>query len=210
MLSEKSDGKMAKAGLIKKPRQKKCKHCKERFIKTRPIQPACGYECEVALAVKSAQRKQLKREREAAKKERAYKAETRAMKQAANEASPKWWAARLKKVCHLYIRTRDAMLGCISCGTMESKKWDAGHYIPSHRGAKHRYSELNINKQCCACNDGNKLSGNLTLYRIGLVKKIGAEAVEEIERTAHDIKRWTIPEMQELERYYKNKLELLK
>ena len=40
---------------------------------------------------------------------------------------------------------------------------------------------MNCHKQCSACNDGNKLSGNIHEYRKGLIKKIGTEKVEWLE-----------------------------
>lgn len=184
-------------------KQRKCKECREKYTPVRPMQVGCGYDCDLALALKAAVKARIKRERD-------YDRETNRRKKAIREAKPAWWEAKLKLVCHLYIRTRDALDPCPSCGCTETAQWDAGHFIPSHRGSALRYDERNIHKQCCVCNDGSKGSGNLTQYRIGLVKKIGVEQVEELERIGHTIKRWTIPELQELIIYYKAKLRELK
>ena len=206
MLNPEQDGKMAKAGLIKKQKQRKCTICKGLYAPTRPLQTGCGYECDLIIAIKAATKAKEKRERDEKKKVVEYNRETVRMKKAHREGDKKWQAKKTKTLCHQFIRMRDAADGCISCGTKEAKKYDAGHYIPSHRGGLVRYSELNIHKQCSACNDGNKLSGNLTLYRIQLQKKIGTQALENLELTGHQVKRWTIEELVELQVYYKKKI----
>lgn len=177
----------------------KCKNkaCGKKYERTHGgIETWCSVDCGMSI---------LKE-----KREKAYKAETAKMRRNMNDKDPKWHAKRTKKMCHLFIRTRDAGKGCKSCRTKESKQWDAGHYIPSHRGSALRYDERNIHLQCCTCNDGSKLSGNLTMYRIALVSDHGEEYVQELERIGHTKKTWTIPELIEVHDYYKAKLKELK
>jgi len=172
----------------------KCRHCKAPYTRTHNgIETWCSVECGYQLARK--------------KQSQAYKAETRVMRKAANEKSVKWLAAKAKTVCHLFIRTRDAGKGCRSCGTKTAKQYHAGHFISSHRGAALRYDERNIFLQCAACNDGNKLSGNLLMYRAALARDYGEDYVQELERIGHEKKTWKIPDLQEVIEYYKAKLK---
>jgi len=53
------------------------------------------------------------------------------------------------------------------------------------------------------------MSGNITLYRINLIKKIGIERVEWLEGP-HPPAKWTIEELQGIISTYKQKLKLLK
>ena len=125
------------------------------------------------------------------------------MKKESKEKDIKHWAKKAKLTFNAWIRERDAFLPCISCGVTETNQWDAGHYMPSHTNAALRFDERNVNKQCCRCNNGSLLSGNLTNYRIGLVNKIGEDAVIELE-TNKTIKRWTIEELKNICQQYKS------
>ena len=70
-----------------------------------------------------------------------------------------------------------------------------------------RFCELNVHKQCSACN--NHKSGNIVEYRINLVKKIGVEQVEWLEGS-HEPKKYTIEQIKSIQTEYKNKLRELK
>lgn len=96
------------------------------------------------------------------------------------------------RVFSKFIRARDAdwrgNCRCISCGVI--KNWkdgiDAGHFISKGSDSALKYNEMNVNAQCSEyCN--RRMSGNLILYRIGLVRKIGEENVIKLEQ-AHFFK----------------------
>jgi hypothetical protein len=57
-----------------------------------------------------------------------------------------------------------------------------------------------VHKQCSACN--NNLSGNLTEYRIHLIKKIGFAKVEELENNK-EITRLDCEQLKAIEDDYK-------
>ena len=83
-----------------------------------------------------------------------------------------------------YIRVRDKNKQCISCGclpgdTVQGGKFDAGHYRSRGSASHLRYHLLNCHSQCVKCN--RYLSGNVVEYRKGLIARIGAERVEQIE-----------------------------
>jgi len=83
-----------------------------------------------------------------------------------------------------YIRVRDKNKQCISCGclpgdTVQGGKFDAGHYRSRGSASHLRYHLFNCHSQCVKCN--RYLSGNVVEYRKGLIARIGAERVEQIE-----------------------------
>ena len=106
-----------------------------------------------------------------------------------------------QKVFNAYIRKRDEGETCISCGSNSANQ--AGHYFPVKGFSSLRYNELNVNLQCASCNMYKY--GNQAMYRIGLVRKIGEEAVKNLEREAVNdrVKKWTRPELYEIINKYK-------
>lgn len=170
---------------------KKCKVCKNTFIPYASLQKTCGVKCWIALD-----------------KANTEKAEKKQWKERKDAARPlKWWAKKAKLACHTYIRERDKNEPCISCSRYHSGQYHAGHFMPSGVNAALRFDEANIHKQCAPCNLFK--SGNLTLYRINLVKKIGAEEVERLE-TYNITKKYSKEDLDEITVYYKDKLRLLK
>ncbi|EHQ8953007.1 recombination protein NinG, partial [Escherichia coli] len=104
-------------------------------------------------------------------------------------------------------RERDRDLPCISCGTLTSAQWDAGHYRTTAAAPQLRFDERNIHKQCVVCNQHK--SGNLVPYRVELINRIGQEAVDEIESN-HNRHRWTIEECKAIKAEYQQKLKDLR
>ncbi|HCL6777363.1 TPA: recombination protein NinG [Escherichia coli] len=99
------------------------------------------------------------------------------------------------------------VLPCISCGTLTSAQWDAGHYRTTAAAPQLRFNERNIHKQCVVCNQHK--SGNLVPYRVELISRIGQEAVDEIESN-HNRHRWTIEECKAIKAEYQQKLKDLR
>jgi len=85
-----------------------------------------------------------------------------------------------------FIRMRDSdkdgYCHCISCGVRRHYKdfMDAGHFIPKSTGEYFYFNEDNIHAQCRDCN-GFK-GGKRVEYRKELIKKIGKDKVEELEK----------------------------
>jgi len=83
-----------------------------------------------------------------------------------------------------YVRLRDAGKGCISCGadcgaTATGGSGDAGHFRSRGSAPHLRFDERNCHLQCKKCN--RYLSGNVAAYRVGLINRIGVNAVEALE-----------------------------
>tara|TARA_Y100000782_G_scaffold86140_1_gene93531 strand:+ start:96 stop:662 length:567 start_codon:yes stop_codon:yes gene_type:complete len=105
-----------------------------------------------------------------------------------------------------YIRLRDAKEPCISCGRFHTGQYHAGHYLTVGAKPELRFEEDNCHKQCAPCN--NHLSGNLVLYRVNLINKIGLERVEWLEGP-HELPNWTIEQIQEIKKHYRRKWQEL-
>ena len=106
-----------------------------------------------------------------------------------------------QQVFNKYVRTRDQGMVCISCGKDNANQ--AGHYFPVKGFSALRFHEWNVNIQCAGCN--MYLHGNMGLYRVGLVNKIGEPAVKELESIAigNRIKKWDRTELEDLINKYK-------
>ncbi|WP_095093864.1 recombination protein NinG [Pseudomonas sp. Irchel 3A5] len=99
-----------------------------------------------------------------------------------------------------WVRERDALLPCISCGRHHQGKYDAGHYRTVGSNPALRFEPLNCHKQCVPCNQHK--SGNIVEYRINLVLRIGAEKVEWLEGP-HEPQKYTIDELKALTAHYR-------
>jgi len=101
-----------------------------------------------------------------------------------------------------WVRARDAALPCVSCGRHHQGKYDAGHYRTVGSNPALRFEPMNCHRQCSPCN--TRLSGNIVNYRIELVKRIGAEAVEWLEGP-HEAKKYTVDELKAMTADYRAK-----
>ncbi len=101
---------------------------------------------------------------------------------------------RAQNSVNRYVKLRDFGLACISCGRSEKEirrelggrpggAWHAGHFRSVASASQLRFNLLNINKQCAACNCGERLRGinGLSIrasYELNLAAKIGRNKVE--------------------------------
>jgi len=106
-----------------------------------------------------------------------------------------------------WVRLRDSDLPCVSCGRHHDGQYHAGHYRTVAANPAIRFEPLNTHKQCAPCN--NHKSGDIVNYRIELVKRIGAEAVEWLEGP-HEAKKYTIEQLKAMTAEYRAKTRELK
>jgi hypothetical protein len=181
----------------KLPAIRRCTECKEYYQPIRyglKVLRQCGKDCIKLFADKV--------------KSKEFDKETRAMKVAANDKDPGYWAKKCQNTFNEYIRLRDKDKPCISCWTTRLVKYDAGHYVPVGRSAALRFNEFNCHKQCsCYCN--TNLSGNLIAYRSALVEMYGEEKVLWLEGH-HEMPRYRIEDYKRIHEEYKLKIKLLK
>ena len=106
-----------------------------------------------------------------------------------------------------WIRARDAVLPCVSCGRHHEGQYHAGHYRTVGANPELRFEPLNAWKQCAPCN--NHLSGNLINYRISLLQRIGEEKVAWLEGP-HEANKYTVEELKAMTAEYRAKTRELK
>ncbi len=74
------------------------------------------------------------------------------------------WLREAQTGFNKFIRLRDINEPCISCGRYHEGQYHAGHYRTIGSNPELRFNELNVHKQCSACN--NHKSGNIVEYRL--------------------------------------------
>ncbi|XKM12681.1 recombination protein NinG [Orbaceae bacterium ac157xtp] len=148
----------------KPPKPKECAVCKNKFVPMRIGQLVCGYKCSTVY-MKSPDNKV--KEKVSRELNRLAKAELKKKKDSLKTRSERLKEAQI--VFNAYIRERDKNEPCISCGRYHTGQYHAGHYRSVGACPELRFCELNVHKQCSACN--NHKSGNILEYRINLVKK---------------------------------------
>ena len=116
------------------------------------------------------------------------------------------WLKEAQRAFNAWVRERDRLVPCISCGRHHEGQYHAGHYRPSKDWAL-RFEPDNCHKQCMPCN--THLSGNLTQYRKALIEKIGLERVEWLDGP-HEPAKWTIDDLKAIRDEYRQKLKSIK
>ena len=174
---------------------KKCRQCGEFFERNpKVITPYCSNLCELTAKAMS-NLKEIKKQK--AKKKREFKQNDK--KHLINVA---------RDTFNKYIRLRDKDEPCISCGYISdgknSRQWHAGHYRPAGQNTALRFDERNVHKQCEQCN--RRKSGNLVHYRENLIAKIGIVTVAILE-SEKSTKKWSVDELQEIIKTYKQKIK---
>ena len=174
-------------------KKKKCKSCGKLFTQFNSLAVVCSIDCAIQYAKDNKVQERTRRT--------LYKIAKEKIKKRSEYLSD------AQKAFNAFIRERDKNEPCISCMRHHQGLYHAGHYRSVGACPELRFCELNVHKQCSACN--NHKSGNILEYRINLVKKIGAEQVEWLEGK-HEPKKYSIDQIKEIKANYKNKLRELK
>lgn len=184
-------------------RLKTCKVCKSDFIPQKMGQRVCSPDCALSLAV-SVRGKAVKVARV---KERRADAVKRDKLKKRGE-----WMAEAQASFNAFIRERDRQAGhaCISSG--KPLDWtgnavDAGHYRSRGSAPHLRFDERNCHAQ--SKHDNRYLSGNVASYRLGLIERIGLEAVEALE-SDQTPRRHSIEDLREIKKTYAAKAKQLR
>lgn len=155
---------------MKQNKVAKCKVCRTEFIRYQSTKQVCSVPCAMEFAK---QRAEKKRQIEA----KEFREETKRLKERLKTKAD--WLREAQQAFNAYIRIRDKGQPCISCQRHHKGQYHAGHYRTTKAAPQLRFNTFNVFKQCQPCNA--HLSGNITEYRINLVKKIGAKKVDFIE-----------------------------
>ena len=185
------------------PKPRPCSHCAKPFTPTRPMQKVCGLDCAKSLAISA----RVKAEKVAQVKDRR---ETRAKRERLKTRGD--WIKEAQASFNAYIRARDAGMPCICCGRtgagqVHGGEWDAGHYRSRGSAPHLRFDERNVHAQLKQCN--RYASGNVAGYRVGLIERIGLEAVEALEADQAS-RGYTIADLQEIKKTYAARARELK
>ena len=183
------------------PRRKRCPSCRVMFAPARTSQAVCGeIECAIVHG-QSEKGRAIAGKALAEVGRRDIKVRKEKLKSRADHLKD------AQVAFNAWVRARDAELPCISCGRHHQGKYDAGHYRTVGSNPALRFEPLNCHRQCSPCN--TQLSGNIVNYRIELVRRIGAEAVEWLEGP-HEAKKYTVEELKAMTAEYRAKTRELK
>ena len=168
----------------------RCKNCKEKFEPIRFNHKYClKDECIRAFVAET--------------KEKMWKQTKVRMKNELKTTSD--WMKEAQKVFNQYIRLRDKHKPCVSCESKLGSKYDAGHYFSSGGHKAVTFDEDNVHGQCVACNQYKH--GNLLNYQIGIEKRIGADRLLQLHEKAHQVRKYSADELQEIIKTYKQKIK---
>lgn len=192
--------------LPSKPRKPKTcanEECRASFIPQRLGQKACSPACGLATKDVNADK---------ARKSLAQlgRAEIKVRKEALKSRGDCMRDAQ--KSFNEFIRVRDQLAGhaCISSGRpldWAGNAVDAGHYRSVGAAPHLRFDERNCHAQ--SKQDNRYLSGNAIDYRIGLIKRIGRDAVEQLEAD-QSVRKYTIEDLKAITAEYRAKTRELR
>lgn len=176
------------------PKPKQCSQCERQFWPRTSLHSVCSQRC----AMKKLKAKAVEEKEELKARKEAIKT----LPQLKREAQIEFNA---------YIRERDRQAGhhCISSGRVldwAANSVDAGHYRSVGAAPHLRFDERNCHAQCK--HDNQYRAGNVVDYRIGLIKRIGIEAVEALENDNRTHK-WTREQLNEIKSTYRAKRKAL-
>lgn len=189
----------------KQPKPKTCKNpdCRASFVPQRLGQAVCSPKC--ALATVEVQKAKEKKSLAQAGR-RDIKVRKEALKSRGDHMR------EAQQAFNEYIRTRDQAAGhfCISSGKpldWSGNAVDAGHYRSVGSAPHLRFDERNCHAQ--SKQDNRFLSGNAVDYRIGLIARIGQEAVDALE-SDQSVRKYTVDEIKAIKAEYRAKTKELK
>lgn len=186
-----------------KPKQRKCRcGCGESFTPRNTLQIAATVDC----AMKLARKQRESAERQLAKVAR--KADREAKEKLKTRSD---WMKEAQTAFNAFVRFRDRDQPCICCGQPLHSgevggQYDCGHYRSVGSAPHMRFDERNAHAQRKQCNRWG--SGRAVDYRIGLIARIGLEAVEDME-SDQSVRKWTIDELKAIRDEYRTRLREL-
>lgn len=188
---------------LKEVKQKTCKACGGKFRPSLSTQKVCSVKCALDLAPVNEQKA---RKAIADRERREINVRKERLKSRGDHLR------EAQQAFNQYIRLRDQVAGhaCISSGKpldWSGNQVDAGHYRSVGSAPHLRFDERNCHAQ--SKQDNRFLSGNAVDYRIGLLARIGLEAVEALE-TDQSVKKYTIEDLKAIKAKFKAKVKDLK
>lgn len=175
----------------------KCKECGNDFTQFKSTQKVCSPKCAIEFGKKQESKKKLKEVRKWQREEQEK------LKTVSD------YIQDFQRVFNTFIRERDVGKKCITCSTILGKvKYDAGHYYSAGGHPSIRFDERNVHGQCVNCNRDKH--GNLILYNQTILERISNEDLEELRRLSNTTRKYTIIELKDLIKEYRQKLKKVK
>ena len=189
----------------KLPKPKTCKNpaCGISFPPQRLGQKVCSPKCGLAI-------KDVNQEKARKSLAQVGRADIKVRKEALKSRGDHMREAQ--QAFNEFIRARDQAAGhhCISSGKpldWSGNAVDAGHYRSVGSAPHLRFDERNCHAQ--SKQDNRFLSGNAVDYRIGLIARIGQEAVDALE-SDQSVRKYTVEEIKAIKAEYRAKTRELK
>ncbi len=169
--------------MISAARSKTCRICSQPFSPFSSTQTACSVKCAIRVPI----------------------IERKATKAKLDSLRPRgYWLRQAQTAFNAWIRERDSLRPCISCNRDHDGAWDAGHYLSTGARPELRFDEENVHRQCVPCNQ--HLHGNLALFRIGLIARIGVLGVTRLEGP-HPALHLSVENLKEIRDIYRKKMK---
>lgn len=189
----------------KQPKPKTCKNpaCRASFVPQRLGQAVCSPKCGLAI-------KEVNQAKARKSLDQVGRADIKVRKEALKSRGDHMREAQ--QAFNEFIRARDQAAGhlCISSGKpldWSGNAVDAGHYRSVGSAPHLRFDERNCHAQ--SKQDNRFLSGNAVDYRIGLIARIGQEAVDALE-SDQSVRKYTVEEIKAIKAEYRAKTRELK
>lgn len=186
---------------MKKTKKKACraKGCKRKFKQLNSLHIACSINCAISIE---------KEKRE--KKKKSLRRENYRRKESLRPRSH--WVKKAQAAFNAYVRERDHGKPCISSGRemelgMYGGAVDCGHYRSTGSAPHLRFNLWNAHAQ--SVRDNRHLSGNLILYRVRLIRKIGIDKVEWLE-SYHEQRKFSAEYLKRIAVIFRRKTRMLK
>lgn len=188
-------------------REKTCPICSVKFTPLRPIQKVCSAPCAIQHAITQREKKRAQAERIQGLADRKV---IKLRKDAIKTRSE--WMKEAQVAFNRFIRERDQGKPCICCGRQLASgdvggEFDCGHYRSVGSAPHLRFDERNAHGQRKQCNRWG--AGRAVDYRLGLIARLGADVVAELEAD-NEPRKHSIEELKQIISTYKLKLKELK
>ena len=179
--------------MLKKPKEKKCRYCKNKFIPFNSFQSFCFKE--------ECIKQHNKQERE--KKDRKAKKEFK-------ENDKTLLRVKIQRLANKYGRMMDYQRwlkeGCITCG-IKTGKVDGGHFLPTSTYPSIRYYSKQIKCQCINCNQYN--NGKPLEYEAKMRLMYGNDFVDNLLKEHRVSKNYNVEYMQKYIRVINKRVKKL-
>ncbi|MBC3345420.1 recombination protein NinG [Pseudomonas sp. SWRI196] len=192
----------------KQPRPKKCRleSCRASFVPQRLGQRVCSPACALLDAATNKTNQEKARKSLAQVERWEIKVRKEKLKTRGDHMR------EAQQAFNAYIRARDQAAGylCISSGKpldWSGNAVDAGHYRSVGSAPHLRFDERNCHAQ--SKQDNRFLSGNAVDYGIGLIARIGQEAVDALE-SDQSVRKYTTDDLKAIKAEYRAKTRELK